>query len=257
VIIEEIAKTLITYESQPDGGRTAEIDPYDGCTIRCPYCFQLSEPDWNQNIHVNMGIDLLIDERLPQWPKDETIYFGSRCDPYMSLEAKYKLTRSCLSRLSKMEIPTMVCTKGNVDLIRRDFDVFQDFSGALTILLGYSRLGDYLNNKSKFLDRISLAQELRDINVPVWAFITPLLPGITDAEYIRAELSDDIPLFVDYLRFADRTPQSQGITVYIQNHFPELEETYGNLLAGGEQEYYEALRKKYHNDSRFTFLWTE
>ncbi|MDR2941246.1 MAG: hypothetical protein LBV17_01460, partial [Treponema sp.] len=57
----------ITYEGQPDGGKTPIIDPYDGCQFNCPYCFQQRDENWNKNIFVNINIADLLKERLNSW----------------------------------------------------------------------------------------------------------------------------------------------------------------------------------------------
>ena len=64
-MIKEIKITdPITYEGQPDGGRTPMIDPYDGCQLCCPYCFQQNNINWNKDIYVNVNIAELLKERL-------------------------------------------------------------------------------------------------------------------------------------------------------------------------------------------------
>ena len=112
----------ITYERQPDGGKTPIIDPYDGCQLCCPYCWQLSDENWNRNIYVNINIADLLKDRLASWDKKETVYLGSRCDPYMQIEKKYSLTRKCLSVLNELRINTMITTKSDNVLIFRDID---------------------------------------------------------------------------------------------------------------------------------------
>ena len=68
---------------------------------------------------------------------------------------QYRLTRRCLSELATLGIETMVATKGETDLIRRDIDIYNEFGGSLAVLLGFSRLRD----------RIDIAAVIR-INFP-------------------------------------------------------------------------------------------
>ena len=255
MIIERKADRLITYESQPDGGQTPIIDPYDGCSIGCPYCFQLNDPDWNEAIYVKTGIDKLIRPELEHWPKRESIYLRSRCDPYMTIEGKYQLTRRCLSELSEMGIATMITTKGDTDLIRRDIDIYRMFGTSLTILLGFSRLSDHWGTRSGLSAKIDIARTLCRHRIQVWAFVTPVLPGITDVEFIRNELPEEVPIFIDYLRYADSQRQKEMMEDHIRRRFPELADDYDQTLSSGVHRYYDDLLERYGEDERFSFLF--
>ena len=49
---EVFVEELITFEYPPYGGTIPIIDPYDGCTIGCPYCFQRNDENWNKELIV-------------------------------------------------------------------------------------------------------------------------------------------------------------------------------------------------------------
>ena len=56
-MIEEITiSQAFTYEDPPDGGHLNIVDPYDGCTLGCPYCFQRDDLSWSRPIKVKMNI---------------------------------------------------------------------------------------------------------------------------------------------------------------------------------------------------------
>jgi DNA repair photolyase len=61
----------------------------------------------------------------PSWKGDE-IVFSFTSDPYIPLEANYKLTRQCLEICAEFRQPVGVITKSA--LIRRDIDVLQELS---------------------------------------------------------------------------------------------------------------------------------
>ena len=61
----------------------------------------------------------------PSWKGDE-IVFSFTSDPYLPLEANYKLTRQCLEVCAEFRQPIGVITKSA--LIRRDIDVLQELS---------------------------------------------------------------------------------------------------------------------------------
>lgn len=195
MIKEIIVNEAITNEYPPDGGHVPIIDPYDGCTIGCPYCFQLNNSEWNKNLLIKTNIPEMISKNLVHWPKDKTIYIGSKCDPYMNVEEKYQLTRQCIIELSKLKIPTMITTKSNLDIIFRDIDILKGYSTDLTILLGLSNLNELSKNKNDNKN-IKMANELYKLGIKVWAFIAPILPGITDVELMINSLHDDIPVYL-------------------------------------------------------------
>jgi len=206
----------ITFEGQPDGGKTPMIDPYDGCQICCPYCWQLSDESWNKNIFVNMNIADLLKDRLVAWDKTETIYLGSRCDPYMQIEEEYSLTRKCLQVLNELSISTMITTKSDNDLIFRDIDILTSFKADITVLMGITNINQI--GKGVQNNNILTANKLNKNGVSVWCFITPVLPYIMDVEGIIAELSADIPIFLDKLRIKRNTIQAQNMERFIKQH---------------------------------------
>jgi DNA repair photolyase len=61
----------------------------------------------------------------PSWKGDE-IVFSFTSDPYLPLEAHYKLTRGCLEVCAEFRNPVGVITKSA--LIRRDIDVLQELN---------------------------------------------------------------------------------------------------------------------------------
>ena len=209
MIKEIMVENPITYEMQPDGSETPIVDPYDGCQLYCPYCFQLDDTSWNKDIYVNVNIADALKERLASWVKTDEIYIGSRCDPYMQLEEKYGLTRKCLSVLSDLKINTMIVTKSDNNLIFRDIDILCNFGADLTVLLGIANINQI--GKGILNDNIRTANKLHESGVPVWVFITPVLPYVMNVEEIISELHGDIPIYLDKLRIKNNTIQSKNI----------------------------------------------
>ena len=56
----------------------------------------MTDSNWNKDIIVKLNMPELIKNNLNNWNRKETIYMGSRCDPYHEIERKYELTRNCL-----------------------------------------------------------------------------------------------------------------------------------------------------------------
>lgn len=256
MVKEIFAKELITFEYPPDGGTVPIIDPYDGCTIGCPYCFQRNNPNWNKELTVKLNMPQLIKEQLSDWDKRKIIYIGSKCDPYMLIEKKYELTRKCLMELSKFNIPTMITTKAHHDIIFRDIDILKNYGADLTLLLGLSNLNQHSSlEKSHTVKNIKVANTLHEQGIKVWAFITPILPGITDVNKMIGSLNKDIPVFLDKLRIEKDSIPAQKMLEYINNKYPKLKSIYEDIIFNGTNEYINELRNTWKNNPRVKFVF--
>lgn len=133
VFEEEATRTIINKVESPDVASFMPwtVNVYRGCQHACTYCF--SRPtheylgfgagtDFERKIVVKVHAAELLRKELtrPSW-KGETIAFSFTSDPYIPLEASYKLTRACLEVCLEFRQPVSVVTKST--LIRRDADV--------------------------------------------------------------------------------------------------------------------------------------
>lgn len=256
MVKEIFAKELITFEYPPDGGTVPIIDPYDGCTMGCPYCFQRNDPNWNKELIIKLNMPELIKEQLKDWDKRKIIYIGSKCDPYMQIEKKYELTRKCLMELSKFNIPTMITTKAHHDIIFRDIDILKNYGADLTVLLGLSNLNQLSNlEKSHMVKNIEVANALHEQGIKVWAFITPILPGITDVNKMIGSLNKYIPVFLDKLRIEKDSILAQKMLEYINNKYPKLKSIYDDIIFNDTDEYINELRNTWRNNPRVKFVF--
>lgn len=133
VFEETETRKIITHNDSPDVGFDYTVNCYRGCIHGCTYCF--SRPtheylgygagtDFDRKIVVKVNAPALLRQELmkPSWKGDE-IVFSFTSDPYIPLEANYKLTRQCLEICAEFRNPIGVITKSA--LIRRDIDVLQ------------------------------------------------------------------------------------------------------------------------------------
>ncbi|MFI3237127.1 MAG: hypothetical protein R3Y47_03755 [Lachnospiraceae bacterium] len=145
-MIQEIfISNAFTKEGQPDGTDVAIIDPYTGCQLQCPYCFQLNDVEWSKQIFINTNIAELIKNQISDI--DEDIYIGSKCDPYMQLEEKYHLTRQCLNVLSSCKNRVFINTKADNKLVLQDVQLLKSFNTPPTVLMGLSNIKQAGNGK--------------------------------------------------------------------------------------------------------------
>ena len=106
VFEETETRSIISSNDSPDVAFDHSINCYRGCPHGCTYCF--SRPtheylgygagtDFERKIIVKVKAPELLRKELmkPSWKGDE-IVFSFTSDPYIPLEAHYKLTRQCL-----------------------------------------------------------------------------------------------------------------------------------------------------------------
>ena len=112
MIKEILCKTAIDYEYPPDGV-VSVLDAYDGCQLACPYCFQWQHQPWNQDLLAKTNFPEILARELDTWDLTRTLYVGSRSDPYMPLESRYRLTRQTLKVLYDRGVPCYISTKSD------------------------------------------------------------------------------------------------------------------------------------------------
>jgi DNA repair photolyase len=251
--VEKTVTETITCEDPPDGSHLT-VDPYDGCTIGCPYCFQREDPAWSAPIVVKTNLPELLRDELTKHPVTGDVYIGSRCDPYMPMEAHYKLTRSCLSILSDFHVPTFICTKADPDLIYRDWQILKTFQAGLTVVLGLTNLAQILRaGNSSTIENIELAGKLNSEGITVLCFVTPVLPGITDVHAILDALPVTVPLWLDGLQMSGKNRAAPQFLSFVAEHYPKLAESYRQMIYGAPNNYYNGLLDEFKGNERIKF----
>src|SRR5437762_3602658 len=198
VFEETETRKIITHNDSPDVGFEFSINCYRGCIHGCTYCF--SRPtheylgygagtDFDRKIIAKVNAPELLRKELlkPSWKGDE-IVFSFTSDPYLPLEANYKLTRGCLEVCAEFRNPVGIVTKSA--LIRRDIDVLQKLSTEASVGVYFSiPFADYEIARAvePFAPspnaRFTAMKELADAGIQVGIGIAPTIPG----------LSSDIP----------------------------------------------------------------
>src|SRR4030095_9130085 len=191
---ETETRTIISSNDSPDVAFDHSINCYRGCVHGCTYCF--SRPtheyldfgagtDFERKIVVKVRAPELLRKELmkPSWKGDE-IVFSFTSDPYVPLEANYKLTRACLEVCAEFRNPVGIVTKSA--LIRRDIDVLQKLSTEASLGVYFSiPFDDY--EIARALEpfapspnaRFAAMKELADAGIQVGIGIAPTIPGLT------------------------------------------------------------------------------
>ena len=207
VFEETETRRIITHNNSPDVGFDYTVNCYRGCIHGCTYCF--SRPtheylgygagtDFDRKIVAKVNAPELLRKDLmkPSWKGDE-IVFSFTSDPYLPLEANYKLTRRCLEVIAEFRQPIGVITKSA--MIRRDIDGLQEISRN-------AHLGVFFTipftdvTSAKAVEpyaplpeaRFHAMSDLADAGISVGIGIAPVIPG----------LSSDIPTLLKRAREA-------------------------------------------------------
>jgi DNA repair photolyase len=194
VFEETETRSIISSNDSPDVAFDHSINCYRGCPHGCTYCF--SRPtheylgygagtDFERKIIVKVKAPELLRKELmkPSWKGDE-IVFSFTSDPYIPLEANYKLTRRCLEVCAEFRNPVGIVTKSA--LIRRDIDVLQRLSQEASVGVYFSiPFADY--DIARALEpfapspnaRFEAMKTLSEAGIDVGIGIAPTVPGLT------------------------------------------------------------------------------
>lgn len=251
MIKETNIMNAFTSESQPDGSSIVIIDPYTGCQLQCPYCFQMNDVNWCKDIFVNINIASILEQQINE-KKGENLYIGSKSDPYMQLEEKYSLTRKCLDILCNYGSHIYITTKADNQLILRDVELFKRFKNNITILLGLSNINQA--DKGRNNVNIKIANELRKQGIDVWCFITPYLPYVMNLEQMITAVDRKIPIHIDKLRVMTEGNQDKKVYKWIQDRYPQYKKEYERILFQHDENYYHDIIEQFRNDNRIVFM---
>ena len=256
MIREITCETAIDYEYPPDGGEVPVLDAYDGCQLNCAYCFQWQNQPWNKDLLVKTNFPDILARELDAWDPSHTLYVGSRSDPYMALESRYRLTRRILQVLYTRGVPCYLSTKSNAACFFDDFELFARHREKLTSGLGQANLTHLRKTRDpRELPNLHAANELARLGIPTQVFITPVLPGITDVPGMIGALPASMPVFLDKLRLESGSVAEHRFFAYLKRYYPELESRYRTLVRQGTDPYYQELFERYQGEPRVQFVF--
>ena len=191
-MINEIeAKSILLYNKNPQNwfGVHYYLNIYRGCTHGCIYCDTRSEcykiDNFDKEINVKINAVNLLTKELAKKRKKGLIGFGSTTDPYIPLEAKYRLTREALKIVRDYHNPLFLLTKS--DLVLSDIDIISEINNdtsaciAFTITTANDKLASIIEpNAPKPSSRFKAMKTLTDKGIKCGILIMPVLPFITD-----------------------------------------------------------------------------
>ena len=207
------------------------INPYLGCAHGCVYCYatfmrrfhDIAEP-WGSFVHVKINSPELLARELTR-AKAGRIWLSSVTDAYLPLEAEYRLTRRILEVLAASprtaEFPLEILTKSA--LVRRDFDLLRALKGDLGCSI--NTLDDSAARTIEPLaappsERVATLRAAHDAGISTYAFLSPVLPGITDLAQIFKEVRFCREVWVELLN--TKPAVMSRVWPLLRKHYPAL-----------------------------------
>jgi DNA repair photolyase len=197
VVVQKMARSIISRNQSPDIGFGQSINPYQGCEHGCVYCY--ARPS-----HAYLGLSPGLDFETQIFAKANAasllraelskasyapglIVLGTNTDPYQPIERKLGITRAVLEVLAESQVPVGIITKNA--LVTRDLDILSPMAakGLLRVCISLTTLEHSLARKldpraSSPSSRLQAMQTLAQAGVPVAVFASPMIPAINDVE---------------------------------------------------------------------------
>lgn len=250
IIKEIVSKNIITKSKLPDTDYV--INNYVGCNHGCIYCyaefmkrFTNHTEKWGEFLDVKKFNEEKFVKYLKKINSDKKILMSSVTDPYNPYEIKYKSTRNILKlfiQANNEHIHLEILTKSL--LIFRDIDLLKKIKN-ITVGISLNTLNDNLRRQiepcaGSIKSRIEILKKLKGENIPVYLFISPIFPMLTQLEEIIATCKDT----VDFIYFENlnlRGRYKKIILDFISKNFPEYNQLYQDIYTKNKKEYWYLL----------------
>ena len=220
------------------------VNPYVGCTHGCKYCYASfmkrftghAEP-WGTFLDVKLWPEI----KNPQRYAGKELFLGSVTDPYLPQEEQYGRTRALLEKLHGSGAKLSIATKS--DLILRDLDLIKAFPDARVSWSVNTLDEDFKNdmdNAVSIARRLAAMEAFYRAGIRTTCFVSPIFPGITDAEAIIRRVKGQCHLiWLENLNL--RGSFKTVIMAYIQSTRPHLLPLYQEIYNSGNRSYWETL----------------
>lgn len=160
------------------------INCYRGCSFGCFHCyasfmkkFTGHKEKWGDFVDVKVNAVELIKKEIKK-TNEGNVFLSSVTDPYVPIEARFKLTRGVLECLIDTDFEVTILTKS--PLVTRDVDLFKRLK---SVQVGLSVPTDREDIRKMFepsatpiLARIRALEKLKQEGIKTYGFIAPLLP---------------------------------------------------------------------------------
>ncbi|MGV6873433.1 PA0069 family radical SAM protein [Pseudochelatococcus sp. B33] len=196
-VLLDKARSVITRNASPDIPFDRSLNPYRGCEHGCVYCFArpthaylgLSPGlDFETRLFAKPDAAVLLEKELKRpGYTPRTLAMGTNTDPYQPIERQYRIMRSVLEVLARLQHPVSIVTKSA--LIARDIDILAPMAERGLVCVGISvttldsRLARTMEPRAAAPHkRLETIRRLSEAGVPVSLMVAPIIPAINDSE---------------------------------------------------------------------------
>jgi DNA repair photolyase len=195
------------------------INPFTGCQHSCSYCYARfmkrysghNEP-WGQFVDVKVNAPDLLRREITK-KKPDRVWISGVCDPYQSIEAKYRITRQCLEILVQNKWPVTIQTRS--PLVLRDMDLLRegtDFEVGFSITTADDCIRKLFEpNAPPIQSRVRALDELHHAEIKTFAMLAPMLPGVENLPEILAGKVDYVRMDRMNYHYADWVYRKYGL----------------------------------------------
>ncbi len=161
------------------------LNAYVGCQHSCVYCYAKfmkrvtghREP-WGKFVDAKINAPELLDREVKKKKKGR-VWISGVCDAYQPLEAKYKLTRTCLEILVDNGWPVTIQTKS--PLVVRDIDILKksaDCEVGFTITTADENVRKIFEpGAPPIAKRVEALAILHSQGIKTFVMVAPMLPN--------------------------------------------------------------------------------
>jgi len=160
------------------------INCYRGCSFGCLYCyasfvkkFTAHREEWGEFVDVKINAIDVLRKEIKRINRGK-VFLSSVTDPYLPVEAQFKLTRGVLEVMVDTDFDITILTKS--PLVVRDTDILKKLK---SVEVGFSIPTDredirkvFEPNATPLMSRIRALERLKCEGIRTYVFIAPLLP---------------------------------------------------------------------------------
>lgn len=236
---EILCRSILSKSKLP--GCDYVINPYIGCQHGCVWCYARfirgytghENEEWGSFVDVKINAPEVLIKDIKRLKEKSTIFLSSVCDPYQTIEAKYKLTRKCLEILSQFsasggpasgwQFPMSILTQSK--LVTRDIDLFKKFKD-LDVGLSFITMDEKATRIFQPMaalpkEKVEALKKLHDEGIKTYIHLGPILPHFTDFEEIFGAVHKHIDAAMGET-LNTRGENWLNLIKTLSKHYPEL-----------------------------------
>lgn len=161
------------------------LNPYGGCNHGCVYCYapEVTHSQWDTWRVVKVRSNMATRLAKEIGHVEGAIGLGSSTDPYQYAEARFQVTRDCLTVLKRAKRTVHIITKS--DLVTRDIDLLKDMdvTVGITITTLDERMSKITEPGAPMPEkRLNALRELIDAGIRAYVMAEPMMSHIEGKE---------------------------------------------------------------------------